>query len=91
MLATSQYIACRQEDKPRTVKVTLSLNATWFVSSGATKKEIGRERVHCETDGVRVRPVGSFSWTERMRHIRSRKIRSPPEEDIKMRSWLHAC
>ncbi|GAB2277040.1 Transcription initiation factor IIB-2 [Dionaea muscipula] len=38
ILAACLYIACRQEDKPRTVKEICS------VSNGATKKEIGRAK-----------------------------------------------
>ncbi|KAJ7976752.1 Transcription initiation factor IIB [Quillaja saponaria] len=38
LLAACLYIACRQEDKPRTVKEICS------VANGATKKEIGRAR-----------------------------------------------
>ncbi|MBA0792689.1 hypothetical protein Gohar_017165 [Gossypium harknessii] len=38
LLAACLYIACRQEDKPRTVKEICS------VANGATKKEIGRAK-----------------------------------------------
>ncbi|KAB1227605.1 Transcription initiation factor IIB, partial [Morella rubra] len=38
ILAACLYIACRQEDKPRTVKEICS------VANGATKKEIGRAK-----------------------------------------------
>ncbi|XP_048229443.1 transcription initiation factor IIB isoform X1 [Ricinus communis] len=39
VLAACLYIACRQEDKPRTVKVEIC-----SVANGATKKEIGRAK-----------------------------------------------
>ncbi|KAL8489508.1 hypothetical protein ACS0TY_025427 [Phlomoides rotata] len=40
ILAACLYIACRQEDKPRTVKEICS------VANGATKKEIGRAKTY---------------------------------------------
>ncbi|XP_052477069.1 transcription initiation factor IIB-2 isoform X1 [Gossypium raimondii] len=47
LLAACLYIACRQEDKPRTVKASLNLAfqlEICSVANGATKKEIGRAK-----------------------------------------------